>query len=158
MVVDSPVRVVCMSDTFSQHPDVPMGDIVIHAGNISAVGTREDIQVQLDWLKGLPHKHKIYVCGNTNYWFDQFTRLPEDVDSPGLLDIGPIYVLKDAYASLKCGERLINVYGAAHFPVADGTYRPCVPLHVEPSFKWSCHLSLISHLGLHTLAMGISGE
>lgn len=44
-----------------------MGDIVIHAGNISAVGTREDIQVQLDWLKGLPHKHKIYVCGNTDY-------------------------------------------------------------------------------------------
>ena len=59
-----PVRVVCISDTHNQTPKIGDGDILIHAGDLTQLGTVDEIQAQLDWLKILPHEHKIVIAGN----------------------------------------------------------------------------------------------
>jgi predicted phosphohydrolase len=63
------MKIVCISDTHCHQPIIPDGDILIHAGDISASGGAEQIRKQIDWLASLPHKHKILVPGNHDWWF-----------------------------------------------------------------------------------------
>lgn len=64
-------RIVCISDTHGRHHraevDVPDGDIVIHAGDFSSMGTEYQTEVFVDWFKSLPHRHKILICGNHDW-------------------------------------------------------------------------------------------
>ncbi|QSS66986.1 phosphoric ester hydrolase [Histoplasma capsulatum] len=70
-----PIRVVCISDTHDYHlPSVPDGDLLIHAGDLTNSGTRADIQLAVDWLKTLPHAHKVVVAGNHDGWLDTSIR------------------------------------------------------------------------------------
>lgn len=60
------LRFVCLSDTHSWHAkhDVPEGDVFLHAGDFTRDGEQEDIESFAQWLKGLPHRHKIVIAGN----------------------------------------------------------------------------------------------
>ncbi|RMZ81718.1 hypothetical protein DV736_g6648, partial [Chaetothyriales sp. CBS 134916] len=66
----SPVKIVCISDTHTQTPTVPDGDILLHAGDLSNLGTFAELQAQLDWLNGLPHAQKLVVAGNHDLLLD----------------------------------------------------------------------------------------
>ena len=57
---DQWTRFVCISDTHDSTPAVPDGDVLLHAGDISA-GIPESIRSMFDWLGGLPHPTKVYV-------------------------------------------------------------------------------------------------
>lgn len=54
-------RFICISDTHSQIFDVPLGDVLLHSGDLTSKGKIEDFQVTLDWLCALPHKLKMWV-------------------------------------------------------------------------------------------------
>ncbi|ODM19670.1 hypothetical protein SI65_04655 [Aspergillus cristatus] len=78
-----PIRVVCISDTHSQqYPDVPDGDLLIHAGDLCNDGSIKEIQEAVDWLQQLPHPQKVVVCGNHDSYFDVRSRRDEDRDHP----------------------------------------------------------------------------
>lgn len=78
-VPKNPIRVVCLSDTHSlQWSDVPDGDILIHAGDLTNDGSARDIQEAVDWLKTLNHPHKVVIGGNHDSYFDLRSRLEED--------------------------------------------------------------------------------
>eukprot|EP00742_Colponemidia_sp_Colp-10_P005689 GILJ01006080.1.p1 GENE.GILJ01006080.1~~GILJ01006080.1.p1 ORF type:complete len:239 (-),score=14.09 GILJ01006080.1:181-897(-) len=68
------VRVVCLSDTHDHHDDllsrVPMGDILIHAGDFSNFGDIEEVKRFNEFLRRLPHRHKVVVAGNHEISFD----------------------------------------------------------------------------------------
>ena len=68
------IRVVCMSDTHSQHDkaehSAPPGDVFIHTGDFTNYGRREKVQRFNAWLATLPHKHKIVIAGNHEITFD----------------------------------------------------------------------------------------
>lgn len=49
---------------------MPDGDVLLHAGDITDKGTFEELQAQLDWLKSLPHMHKIVIDGNHDRLID----------------------------------------------------------------------------------------
>lgn len=55
---DQWTRFVCVSDTHDATPAVPDGDVLLHAGDISA-GTPESMKSMFDWLKSLPHQTKV---------------------------------------------------------------------------------------------------
>ena len=59
-------KLVCLSDTHSYHNqiNVPAGDILIHAGDITYRGEMDVIEDFVSWIKRLPHKYKIVVFGN----------------------------------------------------------------------------------------------
>ncbi|KAJ5550240.1 hypothetical protein N7461_004938 [Penicillium sp. DV-2018c] len=78
-----PIRVVCISDTHTHEwPDVPDGDLLIHAGDLSNDGSIREIQASVDWLRSLPHKHKVAIGGNHDSYFDVRSRLDEDREDP----------------------------------------------------------------------------
>ncbi|KAL2838044.1 Metallo-dependent phosphatase-like protein [Aspergillus pseudodeflectus] len=66
-----PIRVVCISDTHNTRPPLPPGDILIHAGDLTARGTFDELQAQLQWLSAQPHAHKVVVAGNHDLILDE---------------------------------------------------------------------------------------
>ena len=78
-----PIRVVCISDTHTlEWPDVPDGDLLIHAGDLCNDGSARDIQTAVDWLRSLPHPYKVAIGGNHDSYFDVRSRLDEDRKDP----------------------------------------------------------------------------
>jgi predicted phosphohydrolase len=69
-------RLILVSDTHGFHDQVPVppGDILIHAGDISMLGTLPDVERFDAWLGALPHRHKIVVAGNHDFCFERQPR------------------------------------------------------------------------------------
>jgi Icc-related predicted phosphoesterase len=64
------MRIVAISDTHNMHgaiEEIPDGDVLIHAGDISVKGTSQAIYAFNRWLGELPHKHKIVIAGNHDF-------------------------------------------------------------------------------------------
>ena len=117
-----PIRVVCISDTHDKTAPVPDGDLLIHAGDLTDPGTIDAIQVQIDWLDSLPHRHKVFVCGNHDSWFDPASRKIDDHDSRRTPDYKSLHYLQDASVTLEFeGGRELNVYGAGDVPLCGGS-------------------------------------
>lgn len=53
------MRIVCVSDTHARHhlTEVPDGDVLVHAGDITRRGKLEDVESFNSWLGSLPHRH-----------------------------------------------------------------------------------------------------
>jgi Icc-related predicted phosphoesterase len=65
------MRIVCVSDTHSDHAKtiIPDGDILVHAGDITRHGDLADVESFNRWLGTLPHPHKVVICGNHDFCF-----------------------------------------------------------------------------------------
>ena len=66
-----PIHIICISDTHNATPTLPPGDILIHAGDLTAQGTFDEMQAQLRWLSSQPHTHKIVIAGNHDFILDE---------------------------------------------------------------------------------------
>lgn len=67
------MRIVCVSDTHGKHKltQVPDGDILVHAGDVTLDGSLGDVDEFNRWLGTLPHKHKVVICGNHDWCFQE---------------------------------------------------------------------------------------
>ena len=55
-------RFVCISDTHNRTNAatvIPEGDVLLHAGDFSMVGAPGEIEQFVEFMRGLPHKHKV---------------------------------------------------------------------------------------------------
>ncbi|KAF2115847.1 Metallo-dependent phosphatase-like protein [Lophiotrema nucula] len=141
---DPPIRVVCISDTHDSFPEeVPEGDILIHAGDLTNDGSVSAIQKQIDWLASLPHKEIIVISGNHDTYLDPRTRpsLSEE-QREGEIDWKRIHYLQHRRLSLTLTidpassdserarllngpkHRRIRIYGAPQIPA-------CGPMSVH---------------------------
>lgn len=111
-----PVKVVCISDTHDNTVQVPEGDILVHAGDLTNDGTAADIQKQLDWLKTLPHGVKIVVAGNHDSYFDAGSRCDDDIRTKAKLDFGDIHYLEGSQTVADVHGRKISIFGAPYIP------------------------------------------
>lgn len=68
------MKIVCISDTHNRHEEIedaiPDGDVIIHAGDATNKGTEKEAYKFIKWFSGLPHKHKIFVPGNHDFFFE----------------------------------------------------------------------------------------
>jgi predicted phosphohydrolase len=72
------VRIVAVADTHTFERDlgaVPDGDVFVHAGDLCRGGRLDELAIVADWLKALPHRHKVVVAGNHDWCF---VRQPEE--------------------------------------------------------------------------------
>ncbi len=67
------MRIVALADTHNLHRglSIPDGDILIHAGDITAGGTLRELADFAAYFDSLPHRHKIIVAGNHDFCFEQ---------------------------------------------------------------------------------------
>lgn len=58
------MKLVCISDTHNQHNllSIPDGNVLIHAGDATNLGTFQEWNKFNQWLGTLPHKHKICIA------------------------------------------------------------------------------------------------
>ncbi|KAF2828851.1 Metallo-dependent phosphatase [Ophiobolus disseminans] len=141
------IRIVCISDTHTHIPqDVPAGDILIHAGDMTNAGSVAEIQTQIDWLASLPHKEIVVISGNHDTYLDPRTRpsLSED-ERKGNVEWGRVHYLQHRRLSLTIeassqdssdggerrplladnrSQRRIRIYGAPQIPA-------CGPMSVH---------------------------
>ena len=125
-----PVRIICISDTHNKTPPLPLGDILIHAGDLTTHGTFDELQAQLRWLSSQPHSHKIVIAGNHDIILDEASDtklLARGEDSAAKreeLDWSGIQYLQDEAITLelpvpghgKHQVRKVKIYGSPMTP------------------------------------------
>lgn len=120
VVSTNAIRVVCISDTHSKIPaEIPDGDLLVHAGDLTNSGTSADIQAQIDWLNSLPHTHKVAISGNHDAWLDSRSRSTLNPPDRGDLRWGKVHYLQHSSATLDFPtrrNRKLRVYGAPQTP------------------------------------------
>ncbi|KAK5661607.1 hypothetical protein OQA88_9707 [Cercophora sp. LCS_1] len=117
------VSVVCISDTHNSQPELPNGDILIHAGDLTQSGSRAEIQTALDWLQSQPHQHKIVIAGNHDLLLDSQCdeighriRSGPSAERP-LLQWGDLIYLQDSSIALALANgRQLKIYGSPRSP------------------------------------------
>jgi predicted phosphohydrolase len=66
------MRIVAVADTHTFEADlnpVPDGDVFIHAGDLCRSGRLAELAKVTEWVRALPHRHKIVVAGNHDWCF-----------------------------------------------------------------------------------------
>ncbi len=63
------MKIVAISDTHGKHAklNLPEGDMIIHAGDVSSGGLISEIKPFLDWYGQLPYKYKVFIVGNHDF-------------------------------------------------------------------------------------------
>lgn len=86
------LRFVCLSDTHGHHNeiDIPPGDVLLHAGDISSRGKLDQIRDFNFFLGTLPHTHKIIIAGNHDFGFEK------DPDAARALIVHATYLQDEA--------------------------------------------------------------
>lgn len=66
------MRLVCISDTHGDHRkvQVPEGDVLIHAGDVTGHGTESDFIDFLAWFDAHPHEYKLFIAGNHDLYLE----------------------------------------------------------------------------------------
>lgn len=69
------MKIVTISDTHGKHHqlDLPSGDLLIHAGDISSRGRILEVQDFLEWFQAQDFRHKIFIAGNHDFFFERAT-------------------------------------------------------------------------------------
>lgn len=79
------MKIVCISDTHLRHDfEIPPGDLLIHAGDLTLSGTSNEIRRVGQWLQELPHPYKIVIAGNHDFLFEK-----DGMQAEGLLGSSP---------------------------------------------------------------------
>ena len=81
------MKIVFISDTHGLHEQLEIleGDMIIHGGDISNRGRREEVEDFIDWFQELNFTHKIFIAGNHDLYLERVSEyeleeiIPEDV-------------------------------------------------------------------------------
>lgn len=75
------MKLVLISDTHERHNKliVPDGDVLIHAGDLTYRGDFYAVLEATQWLRSLPHKHKIVIAGNHDFLFENSPQKARDL-------------------------------------------------------------------------------
>lgn len=68
------IKVCCISDTHTFHNNIGeklQGDILIHSGDFTVRGSREEVQEFADWFASQDFKYKIVIAGNHELSLDK---------------------------------------------------------------------------------------
>jgi len=104
------MRVVVISDTHGQHNKLvlPKCDCIIHCGDVTSRGYKQEVYEFLNWFEQLPFLYKIFIAGNHDWYFQETDQ--EEIDS-ALMNRGIIY-LKDEGVEVNG----IKIYGSPVTP------------------------------------------
>jgi predicted phosphohydrolase len=68
------MRIVAVADTHTFESElgrIPDGDVFVHAGDMVRAGNLDEMVVVAEWIRDLPHRHKIVVAGNHDWCFQR---------------------------------------------------------------------------------------
>jgi Icc-related predicted phosphoesterase len=116
------MRIVHISDTHKQHKQIekiPDGDVLIHSGDFTNYGFKEDVEDFFEWFIKKPHTYKIIIPGNHDRTFDP--RLEGNTEKPDWLKELLSEYTKHKYLNFylehsSCSIWGVNFFGSPHVP------------------------------------------
>ena len=106
-----------ISDTHGKHnqitQDLPGGNLIIHAGDISSMGHQHEVQQFCKWFNNVEnYDHKIFIAGNHDWGFQNNTeKIMEVVNS-----YKTVNYIQDETIQVNNDDKMINVYGSPWQP------------------------------------------
>jgi Icc-related predicted phosphoesterase len=106
-----------ISDTHGKHnkitQDLPGGDLLLHAGDISSMGYQHEVQQFCKWFNNVEnYNHKIFIAGNHDWGFqNNVEKIMEIVNSYKTVDY-----IQDETISVGDDEKMVNIYGSPWQP------------------------------------------
>lgn len=84
------MRFVAISDTHCRHQGLrlPKGDVLLHAGDISYRGKKDEVVDFVQWFAKQKFTYKIFIAGNHDFYFEKAA--PEEIEK--LLPPGIFYL------------------------------------------------------------------
>lgn len=125
------MRIVCISDTHSLHTgmvhEIPSGNVLIHAGDISNRGGEKDVTDFVHWFQNIKgFDMKIFVSGNHDHCFERVNEPHHKGDyywlhnlmSPENLSQSDVVYLQDDFITIDTPEfsKPIKFYGSPWQP------------------------------------------
>lgn len=107
------MKFVAISDTHAQENelDIPDGDVLLHAGDITKRGSVGDVTNFGMWLSNQPHTYKVIIAGNHDFCFEDPQRHDRAVTM--LTNDDPkIFYLQDDMVTING----VNIYGSPWQP------------------------------------------
>jgi len=67
------LKFVTIADTHGKHSSlaIPSGDTLIHAGDISMKGEKDEVAEFLKWFDNQDFEHKVLIAGNHDFFFER---------------------------------------------------------------------------------------
>ena len=87
-------KIVFISDTHNKHKHLTSkgmgnilgsGDYLIHAGDCTSMGSKNEITQFLEWFSNTDFKHKIFIAGNHDFGFEQQTDIDQEYKDMGVI-------------------------------------------------------------------------
>ena len=50
-----------------QLTNLPEGDVIVHSGDFTMMGTEGEALDFMEWFCDLPHRHKVFIAGNHDF-------------------------------------------------------------------------------------------
>ena len=119
------MRFVAVSDTHMAQPELPDGDVLIHAGDLTFRGSLHEVREATLWLHDQKakknYKHVIVIAGNHDWLFQKESRLARQImEARGLLyleDSGLTLAGSDVLlGEISPGPGRITIYGSPWQP------------------------------------------
>lgn len=73
------MNITMIADTHSAQPPLPGGDLLIHAGDLTHVGTPAEIRAAAEWLGAQDYACVVAVAGNHDFGFQREPELTRDI-------------------------------------------------------------------------------
>ena len=86
-------KITFISDTHNKHKHLTSkgmgnilgsGDILVHAGDCTSLGSKSEITQFLEWFSDTDFKHKIFIAGNHDFGFEQQTDITQEYKDMGV--------------------------------------------------------------------------
>lgn len=106
-----------ISDTHGKHnqitQDLPGGDLLLHAGDISSMGYQHEVQQFCKWFNNVEnYAHKIFIAGNHDWGFqNNVEKIMEIVNS-----YKTVTYIQDETVSVGDDKKMVNIYGSPWQP------------------------------------------
>lgn len=73
------LRIVATSDTHNNYPEIRPCNIFVHAGDLTARGSTEELDRAVDWLLSIQAEYKVVVAGNHDFGIEKGYVLPKEI-------------------------------------------------------------------------------
>jgi Icc-related predicted phosphoesterase len=144
------MRIVAVADTHTFEADlgpIPEGDVFVHAGDLCRGGRLEELSKVADWLRSLPHRHKVVVAGNHDWCFSDDPKAAIEL-------LGPTIVyLEDAETVIEG----VRFWGSPWQP-AFNDWAFNLPRGAPLAEKWACIPRATDVLVTHGPPAGIGDQ
>jgi predicted phosphodiesterase len=112
------MKITFISDTHTKHKQVtsslPGGDLLIHAGDLSSMGYKHEIQQFCKWFNSIEgYNHKTFIAGNHDWGFqDNHEQIMEVVNSYKNID----YLQDDMLMIGEDYDKMVKIWGSPWQP------------------------------------------